>query len=112
MPCDHRSAGGSIDRRPAARAGRRVAGPAEGLATGRARTLAGRLGQVQLVVAHEADAVEAKTRLAQRRRGCFDQRMPVEPDGPFALAAPDQHVEALHRHIEIERLNPFDAYTE
>jgi len=52
---------------------------------------------VQLVVADEA-AIEADARLAQRRLGRFDQRMPVETDRPLALAAADQHVETRTRH--------------
>ena len=35
--------------------------------------------------------------------------MPVELDHALALAAADQHLEALHRYIEVERLNPFDG---
>jgi hypothetical protein len=64
---------------------------------------------VQLVVADKADPIEAETRLAQRRLGRFDQRMPVEMDHPLALAAADQHVETLHRHVKVQRLNPFDG---
>ena len=35
--------------------------------------------------------------------------MPVELDHALALAAADQHVEALHRHVKVQRLNPFDG---
>ena len=35
--------------------------------------------------------------------------MPVELDHALALAAADQHVEALHRHVEVQRLDPFDG---
>jgi hypothetical protein len=38
--------------------------------------------------------------------------MPVELDQPLALAPADQHVEALHRHIEVQRLNPFDGHAQ
>ena len=64
---------------------------------------------MQLVVAHEAHAIEAEARLAQRWFGRSDQRVPVEPDRALALAAADQHLEALHRYIEVERLDPFDG---
>src|SRR6516225_1098697 len=84
-------------------------GSAEGLPAGTARRLAGRLGQVQLVVAYEASPLAAEASLAKRRFGGPDQRMPVEPNDPLALAAPDQHLETLHRDVEIERLNPIDG---
>ena len=64
---------------------------------------------MQLVVAHEAHAIEAEARLAQRWFGRSDQRVPVEPDHALALAAADQHLEALHRYIEVERLDPFEV---
>ena len=35
--------------------------------------------------------------------------MPVEPDHTLPLAATDQYFEALHRHVEIQRLHPFDS---
>jgi len=35
--------------------------------------------------------------------------MPVEPNDPLALAAANQHLEALHRGVEVERLNPLDG---
>jgi hypothetical protein len=65
------------------------------LPAGSARRLPGRLGQVQLVVAHEASALAAEVGLAKGRFGGPDQRMPVEPDDPLALAAPDQHLETI-----------------
>ena len=70
-------------------------GSAEGLPAGTAQRLAGRLGQVQLVVAYEASPLAAEASLAKRRFGGPDQRMPVEPDDPLALAAPDQHLETI-----------------
>ena len=71
--------------------------------------MAGGVGQVQLVVAHEAHAIEAEARLAQQWFGRPDQRVPVEPDHALALAPADQHLETLHRYIEVERLDPFDG---
>ena len=82
---------------------------AERLPAGSARPLPGRLGQVKLVVADEAGPLAAETGLAKRRFGGPDQRMPVEPDDPLALAAPDQHLETLNRDVEVERLNPLDC---
>ena len=64
---------------------------------------------MQLVVADEAHPIEAEARLAQRRFGRSDQRVPVELDHALALAPADQHVEALHRHEEFERLDPIDG---
>ena len=92
---------------PAARTSRRVAGAAERLAAGRAGRLAGGFGQVQLVVADEAHAIEAEARLAQRRLGRgWTSGVPVEPDQPLALAAADQHLEALHRHDRVPAPGP------
>jgi hypothetical protein len=45
--------------------------------------LAGGFGEVQLVVADEADAIAAEARLAQRRLGCFHHRMPVAVRSPL-----------------------------
>jgi hypothetical protein len=63
---------------------------------------------VQLVVAHEAHAIDAEPRLAERGLSSSDQRVRVGPDHALALAAADQHFETLHRYIDLERLNPFD----
>jgi hypothetical protein len=70
-------------------------GAAEGLPAGPARRLPGRLGQVQLVVAYEADPLAAEAGLAKGRFGGPDQRVLVEPDDPLALAAPDRHLETI-----------------
>ena len=64
---------------------------------------------MQLVIADQAHAANAEPCFAERRFRGFDQRMPVEPDHALALATADQDLEALHRHIEIECLNPFDG---
>ena len=64
---------------------------------------------MQPVVADEPHAIAAEPRLAQRRLCCFDQGVPIELDQALAFAAADQHVEAMHRDVEIERLDPFDG---
>jgi hypothetical protein len=79
----------------AARAGGWKTGAAERLRAGSARRLPCRLGQVQLVVAYEAGPLAAEAGLSKQRFGRPDQRMPVEPDDPLALAAPDQHLETI-----------------
>ena len=56
--------GGRLARPPAARAGSCEARAAERPAAGRAGRLASGFGQVQLVVADEADPIEAEARLA------------------------------------------------
>ena len=94
---------------PAPRTGGWKTGAAEGLPAGSARRLPGRLGEVQLVVADEAGRLAAEAGLAKRGFGRPDQRMPVEPNDPLALAAPDQHLETLNRDVEVERLNPLDC---
>ena len=63
---------------------------------------------MQHLVTDEADAIAAEARLAQRRLGSLNWSMPVELDHALAFAAADQHVEALHRHIKLERLDPLD----
>ena len=64
---------------------------------------------MQLVVTNEASPLAAEAGLAKRGFGRPDQRMPVEPNDPLALAASDQHLETLHRDVEVERLNPLDG---
>jgi hypothetical protein len=65
---------------------------------------------MQHLVADEADAIAAEARLAQRRLGSLNWSMPVELDHALAFAAADQHVEALHRHVKLERLDPVDGH--
>src|SRR5258708_20614596 len=67
---------------------------------------------MQLVIADDANAIAAKTRLAQRWLDRLDQRMPIELDQALAFAATYQHVEALHRHVELERLDPLDGHAQ
>src|SRR6516225_9291866 len=93
---------------PATRAGRE-AGTAEQFAAAPAGSLPSGVGQVQLVVANEADPIAAEARLAERRLGRFCQRMPVEPHRALALAAADQYIEALHRQVKVQCLHPFDG---
>src|SRR5712691_13279299 len=86
-----------------------MAGAAPSPAAGRARRLAGGLGQMQLLVADQADPIETRPPVAGRRLGQPCQGVPVEPDQPFALAPADQHIEALHRYVQFERLHPLDG---
>ena len=58
-----------LARVTAARTGRREASAAKRLAAGQAGRLAGGFGQMQLVVADEADPIDAEARLAQRQLG-------------------------------------------
>jgi hypothetical protein len=90
------------------RAGKREAGAAERPAARAARRMAGKVGQVQPVVADEARATEAEPRLAERPLDRSDQRVPVEPDRTLTFAAADQYFETLHRYIDLNRLDPFD----
>jgi Holliday junction resolvasome RuvABC ATP-dependent DNA helicase subunit len=64
---------------------------------------------VQLVVAHQPHAIKAQPRLAERPLERPDQRVPVESDHALAFAAADQHLEALHWHIDLQGLDPFDS---
>src|SRR5262249_23723521 len=91
-----------------ARARRREAGATEGFAAGRARRLSHGLGQVQRVVANQANPTSTESRFAQRRLHGLDERMPLELDQALAFAAADQYIEALHRHVEFQRLDPFE----
>ena len=83
-------------------------GAAEGFAAGRARRLGHGLGQVQRVVANQANPTATESRFARRRLHRLDERMPIELDQTLAFAAADQYIEALHRHVEFQRLDPFD----
>src|SRR5450631_4363982 len=97
---------------PAAPAGRWVAGAAPGFAAGWAGRLPGRVGDMQLIVADEARAPDAQAPVAWRRLHQTDRRVPVEAHQLLALAALDQHVEALHRNEQLESLHPFDAHAQ
>jgi hypothetical protein len=76
-----------------------MAGAAKGLAAGTAGRLTGGFDEVQLVVAYETHPIEAESGLAGRWFDQPDQRMPIDPDQPFALAPPYQHLKALDRDI-------------
>ena len=89
----------TLDGGPTTRARGGMAGAAKGLAAGGAGCLAGGFDEVQLVVAHETHPIEAKPRLAGQEFDQPDQRMPIEPDQPFALAPLYHHLEAMDRHI-------------
>ena len=64
---------------------------------------------MQLIVADEARAPDAQAPVARRRLHKTDCRMPVKAHQLLALAAFDKHLEALHRHKQLESLHPFDA---
>ena len=64
---------------------------------------------MQLVVADETNPLAAKPGLAERRFSRLDRGMPVELDQALAFAATDEHLEALHRHVKLERLDPVDG---
>jgi hypothetical protein len=61
---------------------------------------------MQLLVANEAGPAEAKPPVAEWRFGETDKRMPVKLDRSLSFAPPYRHIEAVDRHVEIERLNP------
>ena len=49
---------------------------------------------------------EPEASLAQQRLNCPHQRVPVDADRPLALTPLDQHLEALDRYVEFQRLHP------
>src|ERR1700688_1059199 len=67
---------------------------------------------MQALVADHPRGARADPPLADRRLVHPTQRMPIEVDHALALAAADQHLEPLHRHEQLEGLNPIDGDAE
>ena len=60
---------------------------------------------MQRIVADQARAAKAGTRVGRRRVHGADGGVPIERNAPLALAPADQHVEPLHRRDQFEALN-------
>jgi hypothetical protein len=73
-----------------------MAGAAPGFAAGWAGSLPTRVGEMQMIVAHEAYPPDPQSPIAGRRLDHANGRMPVDAHGPLALASFDQHVVAMH----------------
>ncbi len=83
-----------------------MTGATPGLPAGGACSLAGRLGQVEGLVADQTDPTKTQPPIARRRLDPSGRGMPVEPDQPLTFASPDHHLQALHRHEQLQRLDP------
>ena len=89
-----------------------MAGAAVFPATGETRSQSCRADEVKRFIAHQPGVRGAVGEFV----GCLvelaDQRVPIECKHPFALAASDLDLEALHRHDQVEALHPFDRHGE
>ena len=70
--------------------------------------MAGRIGEMQALVAHQSGEVQAETPVAGWGFGQASDGMPINIDQAFALAAADQHLEALNREEQLKGLDPVD----
>ena len=73
-----------------------MAGAAPSLAAGQAGSLPAQVGEMQMIVAYQARALEPEPPFAGRWLDHANGRVPVDADDPFALAPFDQHVVAVH----------------
>lgn len=89
-----------------------MTGAAPRFSAGNTRCLAGGFGQVQFIVADETYPTETQTPVARRRLGQPGDRVPVELDPSFAFSSPDHHVQALHRHEQLQRLDPLRRHAQ
>ena len=87
-----------------------MAGAAPGFAAGWAGSLPTRVGEMQMVVAHEAYPPDPQSPIAGWRLDHANGRMPVDAHGPFAFASFDQHVVAMHGGKEHQSLRPIDCH--
>src|SRR5664279_1208183 len=87
-----------------------MAGAAPRSATGWAGRLAGRVGDMEMIVADQARALKAQAPVAWRRLHKTYRWVPVDAYEPFAFTAFDQHFKALHRNKQLQSLRPFDRH--
>jgi hypothetical protein len=87
-----------------------MAGAAPGFAAGWAWSLSTRVGEMQMIVAHETCPPDPQPPIAGRRLDHPYRRMPVDAHGPFALTSFDQHVVAMHGGEKRQSLHPIDCH--
>jgi hypothetical protein len=89
-----------------------MAGPAPGLAARWTGVLAARVREMQLIVADQARASQARSPITGRRLDHAQRRMPIDGYHPLAFAPFDADVIAVHRSKHRQALHPIDAHPE